>query len=52
MEIEETTNLLPVSKYAWENYPGAPSDWCGYEGLFSNLEEVDKFITGINKITS
>lgn len=52
MQIEEITNLLPVSKYAWENYPGAPPDWCGYEGFFSNLEEVDKFITGLNKITS
>ncbi|BAY39674.1 hypothetical protein NIES2111_40510 [Nostoc sp. NIES-2111] len=52
MRIEEITNLLPVSKYAWENYPGAPLDWCGYEGFFSNLEEVDKFLTGLHKITS
>ncbi|BCL34620.1 endonuclease NucS domain-containing protein [Nostoc sp. MS1] len=51
MRMEEITNLLPVSKYAWENYPGAPPDWCGYEGFFSNLEEVNKFITGLHKMS-
>lgn len=51
INIEEIIDLLPSSKYDWENYPGATPDWSGHEGFFSNLDEVDTFIQGLYKIT-
>ncbi|MBD2498864.1 hypothetical protein [Nostoc sp. FACHB-280] len=51
INIEEIIGLLPTSKYAWENYPGATLDWSGHEGFFYSLDEVNQFITGLNKLT-
>ncbi|MBD2447371.1 DUF91 domain-containing protein [Nostoc sp. FACHB-152] len=48
---EQITNLLPLSRYAWENYPGATPDWCGHEGFFKDLNELDIFIAGLHNIT-
>ncbi|WP_228058651.1 hypothetical protein [Nostoc sp. LEGE 06077] len=38
INLEDITNLLPASQYAWENYPGATLDWSGHEGFFNNLD--------------
>ncbi len=51
INIEEIIDLLPTSKYDWENYPGATPDWSGHEGFFNTQDQVDKFITGLHKIT-
>ncbi|WGV26027.1 endonuclease NucS domain-containing protein [Halotia branconii] len=51
INTEEIINLLPTSKYKWENYPDATPDWSGHEGFFNNLDEVDKFIAGLHKLT-
>jgi hypothetical protein len=47
---EQITNLLPLSRYAWENYPCATPDWCGHEGFFKTLDEVEIFIAGLHQI--
>ncbi|BAY16983.1 hypothetical protein NIES21_28170 [Anabaenopsis circularis NIES-21] len=51
IDLENIIDLLPSSKYAWENYPSATPDWCGHEGFFKTLDEVDIFIAGLHKIT-
>lgn len=47
---ESVLNILPLNKRQWKYYPSADEDSSGYEGFFSNGEEVEKFLSGLQNV--
>lgn len=42
--------LLPENHAEWKYYPSADQDYSGFEGFFKDMDEVNRFIDGLNKL--
>lgn len=50
ISVEQAIDLLPEHKHEWEYYSGATPEWSGHEGYFKDIEEVNKWLTGLSEV--
>jgi hypothetical protein len=51
LDRERVIELLPAKREDWIYSEGAGEDYSGYAGFFSNMNEVEKFLAGIQHVT-
>lgn len=51
LEKERVIELLPAKRKNWAYSEGAGEDYSGYAGFFSDMNEVEKFLAGLQQVT-
>ncbi|HMG75356.1 MAG TPA: hypothetical protein VK582_17800 [Pyrinomonadaceae bacterium] len=50
LQTEKAVELLPANREEWVLGETYSEDYSGYDGFFSNIEEVDRFLAGLQHV--
>lgn len=50
LDEEISICILPKNKKEWKYYKDAPPEWSGYEGYFGDIEEIETFLNGFQRV--